>query len=147
YTTQFQKIVGPYFIDVMNKEFHWNLFFIMLFEIEPQDNVGDFEKFIGFLEQAYQSSPSVTRLKKVLYSQLEEHSDDIMEQIMVTLANSIIATDDIECIYEDSISDVTSVMIDVLRDITSQITTIDQWRDQQDVLLTELSDRFNEALE
>ncbi|MTM43392.1 (p)ppGpp synthetase, partial [Turicibacter sanguinis] len=47
----------------------------------------------------------------------------------------------------DSISDVTSVMIDVLRDITSQITTIDQWRDQQDVLLTELSDRFNEALE
>ncbi|MTM22206.1 (p)ppGpp synthetase, partial [Turicibacter sanguinis] len=57
------------------------------------------------------------------------------------------ATDDIECIYEDSISDVTSVMIDVLRDITSQITTIDQWRDQQDVLLTELSDRFNEALE
>lgn len=147
YTTAFQQIVGPYFIDVMNKEFHWNLFFIMLFEIEPQDNVGDFEKFIGFLEQAYQMSPSITRLKKVLYSQLDEQADEIMNQIMITLAKNIIETDDIECIYEDSINEVSSVLIDILREITTQITTYEQWCDQQDNLLLELSDRFKSALD
>ena len=31
----------------MNKEFHWNLFFKILFEIEPQDSVDDFEKFLN----------------------------------------------------------------------------------------------------
>lgn len=146
YATKFQEIVGPYFIDVMNKEFHWNLFFIMLFEIEPQDNVGDFEKFIGFLEQAYQNAPTITRLKKVLYAQLEDDADIIMEEMMVLLAQNIITTDDIECIYEDSINEINSVIINFLRDLTNQITTLKEWNKQKETLLIELNEQFKEAL-
>lgn len=146
YSTDFQQIVGPYFIDVMNKEFHCNLFFKILFEIEPQDNVGDFEKFLGFLEQAYQTTPALIRLKKILYAQLDDHADKIINELMKTLAHSIVAIDDIECIYEDSINRTTAILTDVLRDITTQITLPEQWTSQQAEIVAELKERVIEEI-
>lgn len=135
YTTTFAQIMGPYFRDVMNKEFHWNLFFKILFEIEPQDSVDDFEKFLGFLEQAYQTSTSTTRLKKILYAQLEEHADEIMNTLIETVAHSIVQIDDVECIYDYNINKVATILADTLRDITTQVTTNKQWQSQKDTIL------------
>ena len=146
YTNKFAQIVGPYFRDVMNKEFHWNLFFKILFEIEPQDSVDDFEKFLGFLEQAYQTSSSITRLKKILYSQLEEHADEVMETLMETVAHTIVSIDDVECIYENNITKVASVIADTLRDITVQITTYDQWLTQKEGLIEDFKQYLLEEL-
>ena len=130
----------------MNKEFHWNLFFKILFEIEPQDSVDDFEKFLGFLEQAYQTSPSITRLKKILYSQLEEHADEVMETLMETVAHIIVSIDDVECIYENNITKVASVIADTLRDITAQMTTYDQWLTQKEALIEDFKQYLLEEL-
>ena len=146
YTNKFAQIVGPYFRDVMNKEFHWNLFFKILFEIEPQDSVDDFEKFLGFLEQAYQTSSSITRLKKILYSQLEEHADEVMETLMETVAHIIVSIDDVECIYENNITKVASVIADTLRDMTVQITTYDQWLTQKEVVIEDFKQYLLEEL-
>ncbi|MBS3199592.1 GTP pyrophosphokinase [Turicibacter bilis] len=146
YTNKFAQIVGPYFRDVMNKEFHWNLFFKILFEIEPQDSVDDFEKFLGFLEQAYQTSSSITRLKKILYSQLEEHADEVMETLMETVAHIIVSIDDVECIYENNITKVASVIADTLRDITAQMTTYDQWLTQKEALIEDFKQYLLEEL-
>lgn len=146
YTNKFAQIVGPYFRDVMNKEFHWNLFFKILFEIEPQDSVDDFEKFLGFLEQAYQTSSSITRLKKILYSQLEEHADEVMETLMETVAHIIVSIDDVECIYENNITKVASVIADTLRDITAQMTTYDQWLTQKEVVIEDFKQYLLEEL-
>lgn len=146
YTNKFAQIVGPYFRDVMNKEFHWNLFFKILFEIEPQDSVDDFEKFLGFLEQAYQTSSSITRLKKILYSQLEEHADEVMETLMETVAHIIVSIDDVECIYENNITKVASVIADTLRDITDQMTTYDQWLTQKEGLIEDFKQYLLEEL-
>ena len=146
YTNKFAQIVGPYFRDVMNKEFHWNLFFKILFEIEPQDSVDDFEKFLGFLEQAYQTSPSITRLKKILYSQLEEHADEVMETLMETVAHIIVSIDDVECIYENNITKVASVIADTLRDITAQMTTYDQWLTQKEAVIEDFKQYLLEEL-
>ena len=146
YTNKFAQIVGPYFRDVMNKEFHWNLFFKILFEIEPQDSVDDFEKFLGFLEQAYQTSSSITRLKKILYSQLEEHADEVMETLMETVAHTIVSIDDVECIYENNITKVASVIADTLRDMTVQMTTYDQWLTQKEALIEDFKQYLLEEL-
>ena len=146
YSTTFTQIIGPYFRDVMNKEFHWNLFFKILFEIEPQDSVDDFEKFLGFLENAYQTSPSITRLKKVLYSQLEEHADEVLNDLIETVAHTIVKIDDVECIYEDSITKIASVIADSLRDITVKITTYEQWQEQKEAILDEFKECLLEEL-
>ena len=144
YSTTFAQIVGPYFRDVMNKEFHWNLFFKILFAIEPQDSVDDFEKFLGFLETAYQTSPTMTRLKKVLYSQLDEHADEVLTAFNETVAHAIVIIDDVECVYEDKITKVASIMTDSLREVTATIMTYDQWTIKKEGVLEELKDRLLE---
>ena len=144
YSTTFAQIVGPYFRDVMNKEFHWNLFFKILFAIEPQDSVDDFEKFLGFLETAYQTSPTMTRLKKVLYSQLDEHADEVLTAFNETVARAIVIIDDVECVYEDKITKVASIMTDSLREVTATITTYDQWTIEKEGVLEELKARLLE---
>lgn len=144
YSTTFAQIVGPYFRDVMNKEFHWNLFFKILFAIEPQDSVDDFEKFLGFLETAYQTSPTMTRLKKVLYSQLDEHADEVLTAFNETVARAIVIIDDVECVYEDKITKVASIMTDSLREVTATITTYDQWMIEKEGVLEELKARLLE---
>ena len=144
YSTTFAQIVGPYFRDVMNKEFHWNLFFKILFAIEPQDSVDDFEKFLGFLETAYQTSPTMTRLKKVLYSQLDEHADEVLTAFNETVAHAIVIIDDVECVYEDKITKVASIMTDSLREVTATITTYDQWTIEKEGVLEELKARLLE---
>lgn len=144
YSTTFAQIVGPYFRDVMNKEFHWNLFFKILFAIEPQDSVDDFEKFLGFLETAYQTSPTMTRLKKVLYSQLDEHADEVLTAFNETVAHAIVIIDDVECVYEDKITKVASIMTDSLREVTATITTYDQWMIEKEGVLEELKARLLE---
>ena len=146
YSTTFAQIVGPYFRDVMNKEFHWNLFFKILFAIEPQDSVDDFEKFLGFLETAYQTSPTMTRLKKVLYSQLDEHADEVLTAFNETVAHAIVIIDDVECVYEDKITKVASIMTDSLREVTATITTYDQWTIEKEGVLEELKARLLEEL-
>ena len=144
YSTTFAQIVGPYFRDFMNKEFHWNLFFKILFTIEPQDSVDDFEKFLGFLETAYQTSPTMTRLKKVLYSQLDEHADEVLTAFNETVARAIVIIDDVECVYEDKITKVASIMTDSLREVTATITTYDQWTIEKEGVLEELKARLLE---
>lgn len=147
YSTTFAKIVGPYFMDVMNKEFHWNLFFKILFEIEPQDSVDDFEKFLGFLEQCYQTSPSMTRFKKILYSQLEDKAEEVIDEMIEMVACTLIDIDDVKCVYDDAITKVATVMTDTLRDITVQITTYDQWQNQKEEILQNFKESLMEELD
>ncbi len=146
YHSTFSQLIGPYFREVMNKEFHWNLFFKILFEIEPQDSVDDFEKFLSFLEQIYQTSPAITRLKKTLSSQFEDKAPLIMDTLIETLADTIILIDDVECIYEHNLTKVTSIMAETLRDITSQISTYDQWLVQEETVLLEFKQNLLEEL-
>ena len=146
YHSTFSQLVGPYFREVMNKEFHWNLFFKILFEIEPQDSVDDFEKFLSFLEQIYQTSPAITRLKKTLSSQFGDKAPLIMDTLIETLADTIILIDDVECIYEHNLTKVTSIMAETLRDITSQISTYDQWLVQEETVLLEFKQNLLEEL-
>lgn len=130
----------------MNKEFHWNLFFKILFEIEPQDSVDDFEKFLSFLEHIYQTSPAITRLKKTLVTQFDDKATLILDTLIETLAQTIILIDDVECIYEHNLTKVTSIIAETLREILSQIPTYDQWLIQEEDVILEFKQNLLEEL-
>lgn len=49
YEDKFSEELGNTILKVINRDFKWNLFFKILFEIEENDNIADFEDFIKFL--------------------------------------------------------------------------------------------------
>ena len=48
YENNYIRTLGKHIEARMNEEFQWNLFFRILFAIEPENNCGDFEKFLTY---------------------------------------------------------------------------------------------------
>jgi len=135
----FAKKLVPYFIHVMNKEFHWNLFFKILMTIEHQDNVGDFEKFLGFLEHIYQSTPAFMQVRYLLYAQLGDKAEQVIGDLMEVVANCIIKVDDISCIYEEGVEQINICLTEAMLKVTPrQLTDYDHWLEQKDQVLSRL---------
>ncbi len=59
---KFSQIVGQTILDSINEDFQWNLFFKIVFEIEPGNNAEDFENFIDFLKNRFCKNESFLEL-------------------------------------------------------------------------------------
>jgi hypothetical protein len=53
YSDQFSRKFGNRILDVVNKDFRWNLFFKIIYEIEEGTNAEDFEGFMHYLRYRY----------------------------------------------------------------------------------------------
>ena len=146
YRSMFAKRIGPYLIEAMNKEFHWNLFFKMLMEIEPQNNVGDFEKFIGFLELAYQRTPSFFQLRQPLYIHLGDDAEAVLDDLMQVVAECMIEIDDIECIYAKGVEQIGISLAEVLVNIIEDLTSYDIWLIKKEEVLSQLREKIINSL-
>ena len=146
YLSPFAKKIAPYFIDVMNKEFHWNLFFKMLVELEPQSNVGDFEMFLGFLEQAYQNTPSFLQIRHYLYAQLGDLAEVVIDDLMLSVVDCILEIDDIKCIYEEGVEQIGISLTEVMVKLTSKITKIEDWLFLKEEALFNVSEKIKTSL-
>ena len=142
-TTPFAKKIAPYFMDVMDKEFHWNLFFKMLTELEPQNNVADFEMFLGFLEQAYQYNPAFLQIRHFLYAQLDDTADDVINDLMSVVATCMIEIDDINCIYEKGVEQIGISLAEVMVKIIPRLTSYDTWLACREEVLLKLASKIN----
>ena len=107
FTTTFTKRLGHYFMIVMNEEFHWNLFFKILFEIEPLNNVADFEKFLIYLEECFMLSPKLSRYQKQIDQKYRGHTYEIFEDLQTPLVEALIEVDHVEMVYDYNIQRIT----------------------------------------
>ncbi|MBQ8992665.1 MAG: (p)ppGpp synthetase, partial [Turicibacter sp.] len=85
--------------------------------------------------------------KKILYSQLEDDAQEVMDDIIEMVACTIVDIDDVKCIYDDAITKVATVIADTLRDMTVQITTYYQWQIQKEELLETMKEYLIEELD
>ncbi|MPQ43107.1 GTP pyrophosphokinase, partial [Clostridium tarantellae] len=58
FSSDFSQQLGKTLAYAMNHDFHWNLFFKILFEIEPGNNCEDFTSFIKYLETIFSNRDS-----------------------------------------------------------------------------------------
>ena len=138
YKDTFTKILGNYFKSVMNNEFSWNLFFRILFALEPLNNVGDFETFLNFLKSSFTESPYITKQKLIIAAHIGEKSDIIHNSIIIQVAHSLVALDSIEIVYDYNISEVNSEVESIYKYISNTITSIDDWNNNSPDILNEL---------
>ncbi|MGL5313625.1 MAG: GTP pyrophosphokinase [Peptostreptococcaceae bacterium] len=99
YEDSISKILGEYMIHKINYEFTWNLFFRILFEIEPYNSKKDFENFILFIKENILSEEN---REKILECFSEEESKKILYDIYKIVVETLIEIDTIEFIYVDN---------------------------------------------
>ncbi|HAX72352.1 MAG TPA: hypothetical protein DCY20_02380 [Firmicutes bacterium] len=118
----------------------------MLFAIDFLDNTGDFEKFVGYLEHCYSTSPLILKSKKALYVQFDEDATEIIDTFMAFLADALIEIDDVEIVYDYNIEKVTNVLGELYKYLLSQLTTIEDWNENKEEILSEIKDKIIDYL-
>ena len=144
YDDSFKKIIGEYFESVINSEFNWNLFFRILFTLEPLDNVGDFEKFLSYLKASYTESKYINKQKDILISRFSNDFLIIDDAIKSQIAKTLVSIDKIDIVYEYAIEEINDVVEYIYKYIYDNINTIEQWFKNYDAILLHL---HNEILE
>ena len=128
YDHPFKKILGEYFEQVMNSEFNWNLFFRILFSLEPLDNAGDFEKFLSYLKVSYTESKYINKQKDILISRFDNDFLIIEDAVKEQIAKTLVSIDKINIVYDN-------------------INTLEQWFNNSEAILSHLNTEIIESLE
>lgn len=128
----FSEIIGNFMKEVINEEFQWNLFFRILFEIEPENNAGDFENFIAF----YKDRIYVAIDKVKIYSYFTQEAAEVMiEDMMIKFSHVFIQINSVEVLYETMIEKISKVFNGILEAIHRNVFTYAEWEKEKNMYL------------
>ena len=147
YDHPFKKILGEYFEQVMNSEFNWNLFFRILFSLEPLDNAGDFEKFLSYLKVSYTESKYINKQKDILISRFDNDFLIIEDAVKEQIAKTLVSIDKINIVYDYVIEEVNAAVEYIYKYIYDNINTLEQWFNNSEAILSHLNTEIIESLE
>ncbi|SHE77631.1 GTP pyrophosphokinase [Clostridium fallax] len=120
----FSKIVGQTLLKSINEDFQWNLFFKILFHIEPGDNVEDFYSFILFFKDLFYTTEGAKSLIKAFG---EDKGREISEGLLKELAICFKKVDSIEFIYDNNIESINECIINFINIIVNNVRDYNQW--------------------
>ncbi len=131
FNDEFTRKIGSKILDVINKDFRWNLFFKIIFEIEPGTNAEDFEGFVIYLRYLFFEG-----IMKGLEDKDMERSDrkKITHTIMDCIAENFNKEIDINFINTCNIKKLISCINDLFLDIES----FDDWLEEKDRIIEEI---------
>ncbi|MGL4913207.1 MAG: GTP pyrophosphokinase [Romboutsia sp.] len=113
----FCKRLGTYIESKLNAEFAWNLFFRILFEIEPYNNKQDFENFIMFIKEIVLSKEN----KANIVSQFGVRSKTIIRDIYESISNGMTNADSVEILYDYNLEKINTLSTELVNYINREI--------------------------
>lgn len=102
----FCQKLGDYWISVFNTDFQWHIFFVMLFEIQPGNNLEDFTDFCEVIR--------ILLIQPGWYAETfscfsEEEGQKARNFLETALAEALVAVGKIDMIHEDRLYDCMNV--------------------------------------
>ena len=121
FNDDFTRKVGKEILNIINKDFRWNLFFRIIYEIEEGNDADDFEGFIIYLRYRFcENIKKALETKDLDLSQKEE----ILDSVMNSIAENFIKDINIDYINDCSIIKLNSRVSKLLKNIN----TYDDWK-------------------
>jgi len=131
YHDEFTRKIGNKILDIINKDFRWNLFFKIIFEVETGSNSDDFEGFLVYLRQLfYQGIMKGLEDKKISKDEKEEMALSIMDCV----ANNFNKEIDIDFINTCNINKIIICINQLFKDIHS----FDEWLAKKDEIIDKI---------
>lgn len=96
----FCDTLGKYWQSIINIDYEWHVFFVMLFVIEPGNNIQDFTRFITVIKGML-----VNRLWfESKFTQLHEiEAQKLRDNLLLEVANAMVQVGKIEIVHEDKL--------------------------------------------
>ncbi|NLV87814.1 MAG: (p)ppGpp synthetase [Tissierellia bacterium] len=116
----FTRKVGNSILEIINKDFRWNLFFKIIFEIEGGNKAEDFEGFIIFIRYRFYESIKLVLEEKDIG---EEEKEEILDYIMDAIAYNFMNHVDVDFLCECSIN----TLNNNIKAVFNKINSYDDW--------------------
>lgn len=108
---EFSKRIGGLFRERLNTEFPWNLFFRILFEIEPYKNRKDFENFVYYIKETVLDR----KMRESIIEKFgEEDGNSIIHEIYTEVANLFEDINGVEILYKQNLEKIAVITSDVM---------------------------------
>ncbi len=121
----FTRKVGEEILNIINKDFRWNLFFRIIYEIEGGNEADDFEGFIIYLRYRF-----CENIKEALFhKEIDKlQKEEITDSLLISIAESFVKEINIDYVNDCSIKKLNSKVSKLLIDIKSY----EDWRISKD---------------
>lgn len=139
YNQAYESIIGEHIKSRLNEEFQWNLFFRILFEIEPGNNRRDFEIFLEDYIIRIMDRLHCSKLNSNFTSQ---ETCDILEQLMLVYANCFVTINSVELLYDEILDQITRHINQIIEAIYKNILTYEEWEEESYIYLYLLEARI-----
>lgn len=132
FNTVCSNIIGNHIKEFINEEFQWNLFFRILFVIEPDNNIGDFETFIYYYLDRITNKMTKSKLSTNF---TVEETNKIIDALMEQFAKSFVRINNVELLYDNNIEQTIKNINSVIDAIYKNVLTYEQWQKENDIYL------------
>ncbi len=135
--------IGQYWQSVMNQDFQWHTFFVMLFEIQPQSNDDDFNEFVHVIEKLL-VQPSWFRKTFSDFTDLEQKR--IRDDLLETLAEAMIQSEKIDMIHEDNLHKMMGVFRRYTEFLEQRYRKYEEYESEKDICMAMLKKQLSSIL-
>lgn len=139
YEEMYTEIIGKHIQARMNEEFQWNLFFRILFAIEPENNRGDFENFINYYTKKMYLKINCTKLNSNFTN---EETKEILNKLLLKFAECFVSINSVELLYDNILDQIVKHMNSIVESIYKNVLTYEEWENEQDIYLNLLDVRL-----
>lgn len=132
----FSQKLGDYFIQEFNHNFLWHIFFVMLFELRPGNNLEDFSDFVEIIR--------ILIIQPGWYADtfmdmsLQE-ADEVRDMLETILAEALIQANTIEIVHEDMLYECMMKFRQHVNDINSAYNTYEEVMKHKDKIQESLT--------
>lgn len=128
----FTSIVGTMILNAINSDFQWNVFFRILFEIEPGNNAEDFETFLIFIRNMVAQSPCFLKLNALLG---EHEGEKIKNEFLVAIAKNLSRVGSIDFLYVENFASLLTLLQDFTDKLFESREDYIQWQSFKDIYI------------
>lgn len=144
FSRKFGERIGTMFRKRLNTEFPWNLFFRILFEIEPCSNTGDFENFIYYIRDTVLRKKSRDIIKEQFG--LDE-GNKIIDDIYDIIADFFEEVTGIEILYKQNLKKISSATLDSVMYICDNYQNCEEFENDIGEFESVFSEKLRDIIE
>lgn len=128
FNDEFTRKIGTNILEIINKDFRWNLFFRIIFEIEEGNMAEDFEGFMIFVRyRFYENLMDIIKNINLKKEEKEEIVNTIMDGIATTFSKDV----DVDFLCDCSIGSLNQKISKAFK----RISTFENWIENKDNIL------------
>lgn len=132
YEDAYTEIIGRHIQERINEEFQWNLFFRILFAIEPENNRGDFENFIHYYTQKIYSRINDSKLNSNF---TDEETTEIIKRLLLVFSKCFVKINSVELLYDSMLEQALKHINSVTEAIYKNVLTYEQWEKEKSIYI------------